>query len=63
MKKKKKKKVKCTFPTFREQWHKSIPVKSVHWGQAEALSEAGMGISKVHHLIKAWVTGQRASRC
>lgn len=30
-----------------------IPVKSVCWGQAAAVCEAGVGFSKVHHLIKA----------
>lgn len=43
--------------------YKAIPVKSVCWGRADAFSEVGMGISKVHHLIKAWVTGRRAARC
>lgn len=42
---------------------KGIPVKSVCWGQAAAVSEAGVGFSKVHHLIKARVTGRTAARC
>lgn len=29
--------------------YKAIPVQSVCWGQADAFSEAGVGISKVHH--------------
>ncbi len=48
---------------FVSMMYKAIPVKSVCWGQADAYPKAGMGISKVHRLIKAWVTGRRAARC
>lgn len=32
----------------------AIPVKFVYWGQADAFSESGMGIFRVHRVIKVW---------
>ena len=33
--------------------HKAFPVKSMCWGRANIFSEAGKGISKVHHLYQS----------